>query len=90
MAHAWSESSAHGSGNEEIGTPHLQATHGTLQKGFLYPLTISNTASFTLSPQVRARLQQHDLLLDLLVRLPKDLQAPRQRAKMGAVQESLI
>ena len=50
-----------------------------MQKGFLYPLAIPNTASFVTSPQVRPLTDQpHDLL-------PKDLKAPPQRAKMGAV-----
>ena len=79
MAHVWAKRPTHWSCDEEVGTPHLQATHGTLQKGFLYPLAIPNTVSFVTSPQVRPLTDQpHGLL-------PKDLKAPPQRAKMGAV-----
>ena len=79
MAHVWAKRPTHWSCDEEVGIPHLQATHGILQKGFLYPLAIPNTVSFVTSPQVRPLTDQpHGLL-------PKDLKAPPQRAKMGAV-----
>ena len=83
MADVWPKRPTYWSCDEEVGTPHLQATHGTLQKGFLYPLAIPNTASFVTSPQVRPLTdQQHDLLLDGLAQRRPALDELMQRHAM--------